>query len=62
MNIWLRNHFQSDDLPPTDILRSSYEAACRVLQNPARFPNADFAMLTRLIEEMETDAEICNLI
>lgn len=62
MNTWLKNHFQSDDLPPRDILQSSYDAACRVVQNPHLFPRANFAVLHKLIEEMETNPEICNLL
>lgn len=62
MNAWLRNHFQSDELPPADILTSAYLAAVRVVADAGRFPNADRATLSRLIEEMEADAEICNIL
>lgn len=62
MNAWLRNHYQSDTLPPVDVLVTSYRSAQSVLHNPVRYPNADRATLTRLVEEMEADAEICNIL
>lgn len=62
MNVWLRNFFQSDELPPLDVVKSTYVSACKVLHNKEKFPNADYPTLTRLVEEMEADPEICNII
>lgn len=62
MNTWLRNHFQSDTTPPADVLQKTYDAACDVLHHSNAYPLADTKLLNRLIEEMEADAEICNLL
>jgi len=57
MTPWLKNHFQSDELPPRDIVESALLAAHRVIQNPSQFPKADFTTLYRLIEEIENDQD-----
>jgi hypothetical protein len=62
MNDWLKNHFQSDEVPPKDILQSTYNSACLVINNPARFPKANRTVIMRLVEEMEASAEICNIL
>lgn len=62
MNTWLKNYFQSDDLPPTDVLISTYKAARRVVTNREVFPLGNHRLLSRLIEEMEADPEICNIL
>ena len=62
MSAWLKNYYQSDELPPRDIIVSGYCAAVRVLRNPQRFPNADKTTLYTLIEELEADAEACQML
>jgi hypothetical protein len=62
MNRWLKDHFQSDELPPKDVLQAAYDAAIRVLHDTINYPNANRVILSRLIEEMEADPEICNIL
>jgi len=62
MNDWLKAYFCSDELPRKTVLQATYNSACEILQNPAKYPKANRTVLTRLVEEMETDAEICNIL
>lgn len=62
MTPFLKSHFQSDELPPRDIVEGALNAAHRVIQNPEQFPKADFATLYRLIEELENDQDVVWLL
>jgi hypothetical protein len=57
MSPWLKNHFQTDEVPDFDILDSALKAAHKVTSNQEQFPKADFATLYRLIEEIENDQD-----
>lgn len=64
MNEWLKDHFKTEELPSAEVLVRAYRVATLALReaNKANFPNVDFNRLRRLIEEMEANAEICNIL
>ena len=61
MNAWLKNYFQSDEVPSKEILQRTYDSACRTVQSGDDVFGT-LKLMNRLIEEMEADAEICNII
>lgn len=47
----LASHFCADEIS-ADMVKASYDAAERVVQNPEKFPRADFATLSWLAEAL----------
>jgi hypothetical protein len=48
---FLREHFQSDEIP-LDVYLSNFESAKRVLNNPKAYPHADMDYFCQLEEEL----------
>lgn len=53
----LQEHFCSDSVP-FDLFMNNYKSYNNVLDNPEKFPNADFEHLVSVVEEMMLEAPI----
>lgn len=53
----LKEHFCSESVM-LDLFMNNYSSFNRVLDNPEKFPNADFEYLISVVEQMMLDAPI----